>query len=317
MKKAFAIAAALALLCSGVVAQADVFNLGPGITSLETVTVGDPGNAADTTGYGSVDYTYNIGKYDVTAAQYCDFLNAVAATDTYGLYNASMSSYSGCGITRTGAPGAYTYSVASNSVNLPAVYVSFWDACRFANWVGNGQPTGLEGAGTTETGAYTLNADGMTYNTVTRNAGAMWCVTSENEWYKAAYYMGGGTNVGYWEYPTQSNTVTTAMANYDGRGLTPVGSYPYPSAYGTYDQGGDVWQWNDDMIDPLFRIVRGGSYYLNNGSYFESSISNMGDPSEGFPDIGFRLSEVVPEPSSLLALACGLIPLIGIRRRRA
>ncbi len=104
MKKAFTIAAALALLCSGVVAGADVFNLGPGIRSLETVTVGDAGNAADTTGYGSVDYTYNIGKYNVTAAQYCDFLNAVAATDTYGLYNASMSSYSGCGITRTGAP---------------------------------------------------------------------------------------------------------------------------------------------------------------------------------------------------------------------
>ena len=36
---------------------------------------------------GSVGYNYNIGKYEVTAGQYTEFLNAVARTDTYGLYN--------------------------------------------------------------------------------------------------------------------------------------------------------------------------------------------------------------------------------------
>ena len=54
---------------------------------IDTVPVGNAGNAADTTGYGSVAYTYNIGKYEVTAGQYTAFLNAVAATDTYALYN--------------------------------------------------------------------------------------------------------------------------------------------------------------------------------------------------------------------------------------
>ena len=43
-------------------------------------TVGNPGNAADSTGYGSVGYTYSIGTYDVTLTQYTAFLNAVAAT---------------------------------------------------------------------------------------------------------------------------------------------------------------------------------------------------------------------------------------------
>ena len=91
-------------------AQADVFNMGgtrnpttgtwTGLASLEFVTVGDPGNAADTwtmgdgtTGYGSVDYTYQMGKYDVTVGQYCHFLNAVAKTDTYGLCTDSMDGY--------------------------------------------------------------------------------------------------------------------------------------------------------------------------------------------------------------------------------
>ena len=72
--------AAMVLLAAGA-AQAAI---------IDTVPVGNPGNAADTTGYGSVAYTYNIGKYDVTAGQYTAFLNAVAATDTYGLYNTSM-----------------------------------------------------------------------------------------------------------------------------------------------------------------------------------------------------------------------------------
>ena len=88
---------AAALLASAVTAQANVFNIGgtisggtwTGSASLQFVTVGNPGNVADTAahsgvpgGCGSVNYTYEIGKYDVTVAQYCQFLNAVAKTDT-------------------------------------------------------------------------------------------------------------------------------------------------------------------------------------------------------------------------------------------
>ncbi len=62
---------------------------------IETVHVGNTANSPDTevmttdgtTGYGAVDYEYNIGKYEITAGQYTEFLNAVASTDTYGLYN--------------------------------------------------------------------------------------------------------------------------------------------------------------------------------------------------------------------------------------
>lgn len=64
------------LLCLNMAAQADVFNMEPSLVNLEVVTIGDPGNAADTsvmndytTGYGSITYAYNIGQYEVTAAQ--------------------------------------------------------------------------------------------------------------------------------------------------------------------------------------------------------------------------------------------------------
>ena len=99
------------------------------------------------TGYGAVHYAYNIGTYEVTAGQYCEFLNAVAATDSHELYNSNMwSNTYGCKIQRSGSLGSYTYSVDVNWANRPVNYVSWGDAARFANWLHNGQPTGPQDA---------------------------------------------------------------------------------------------------------------------------------------------------------------------------
>src|ERR1700752_2364486 len=76
--------------------------------TIDWVPVGNPGNAADGTGFGSVASGYQISKYEITNAQYAEFLNAVADTDTNGLYNANMSSGTG-GIVQLGIPGLYTY----------------------------------------------------------------------------------------------------------------------------------------------------------------------------------------------------------------
>ena len=95
---------AAALAAAAVLAQADVFNMGGtqnsdgtwmGLASVSFVTVGNPGNAPDPASgglYGSVPYTYQMGKYDVTVGQYCQFLNAVAKTsDPYGLYDSYLA----------------------------------------------------------------------------------------------------------------------------------------------------------------------------------------------------------------------------------
>ena len=333
MKRVFVATAVLALLCLGTLAQA---------TIIDTVPVGNAGNAADTevmwdgtTGYGSVGYNYNIGKYEVTAGQYTAFLNAVAATDTYALYNTGMSNTNyGSGITRSGASGSYTYSVASAFVNRPVNYVSYWDSLRFANWLGNGQ-----GTSSTETGAYTLGGyNGNDGRTIQRNANWKWAVTSEDEWYKAAYYKGGSASAGYWDYPTSSDTAPGRdMADASGNNANYYGtSYPIDSGkyttvagefqnsdspYGTFDQGGNVWEWNEAIVyqgsDYAFRGLRGGSFDVN-GDPLQASSRNdaiLGPTSEG-GSVGFRVSEVVPEPSSIIALAGGLISLLGIRRRR-
>ena len=337
MKGALVITAAFLFLCLGSLAQA---------ITIDTVPVGDPGNQPDTRyetpGYGSVGYNYNIGKYEVTAAQYTAFLNAVAATDNYGLYNTQMDTAvysSGCNIKRTGSSGSYVYSVASDWANRPVNYVSYWDSCRFTNWLQNGQPTGLQPA-TTEGGVYTLDGyNGTDGHDIQRNANWKWAVTSEDEWYKAAYYKGGGTTAGYWDYPTSSDSAPSNVlgnptdpgnnATYYNNGYT-IGSPYYrtevgahensESPYSTFDQGGNVWEWNEAIayqdVTYAYRGCRGGSFDESDYALQASGRAYSGPTDEGY-GIGFRVSEVVPEPSSLMILAGGVGMILGIRRRKA
>lgn len=294
--------------------------------TIETVTVGNAGNAADTSGYGAVAYTYDIGKYEVTNTQYAAFLNAVAATETYYLYNSNMSGVLG-GITRTGSSGSYTYATKSGYENKPVNYVSFWSATRFANWLNNGQ-----GSGSTETGSYTLTSGGILDNTLTRNVGANWVVASENEWYKVAYY--DPTKGGYWLHATQSdalgqnNPFTDANgANYNdgdyanggfsGPGTTDVGAYANAgSYYGTFDQGGNVWEWNDSIIGSN-RGLRGGSLF-NNENALRSSDRGEVLPYNETPDWGFRVVSLapIPEPSTYVAVMGGVSIAVAFMRRR-
>ena len=282
--------------------------------TIPTVAIGNPGNAPDPlTGglYGSVAYTYNIGQTEVTNAQYAAFLNARAASDPFALYNTNMAGTFG-GITRSGSDGSYSYSTVSGRENNPVNFVSFWDATRFANWLHNGQ-----GNGDTETGAYTLTPGGISANTITRNAGWQWAVTSENEWYKAAYFQpasAGGDSDNYWLYPTQSNSVpTSAQANINNviGDTTPVGSYA-ANYSGTFDMGGNFVEWNEAIIVGSFRGLRGGSFN-NDVNTLRADLRGNGRPAIEIGNVGFRVSQV-PGPGSVALLAIGV--LAAARRRR-
>ena len=313
--------------------------------TIDMVTVGDPGNTADTdpSGYGAVADSFQIMKYEFTNQQYTDFLNTVAATDTYSLYNASMGSNARGGITQSGVSGSFTYAVKTNMGDKPVNYVSWFDAARVSNWYQNGATN----SSSTETGAYTLVGGQTTGNAPAVNPGATFYIPTEDQWYKAAYYKGGGTNAGYWNYATQSYSAPTAVtagstgigssgsagnfANYNlaadwnaqNGNVTTVGTNGGPSAYGAFDMSGNVFEWNNlTGAAGSSRGLWGGGWYATDPIYLSTSYGHSGAPSFVFDhDIGFRLASpvAVPEPSTcamaLAGLACGGYSLF--RRRRS
>ena len=293
---------------------------------VETVTVGNPGNAGDPIEFqgtfGAVDYVYAIGRHEVTTGQYAAFLNAVAASDPHGLYDTRMWSHAeGCRIERTGAPGSYAYSVAPDWANRPVNFISWGDAARFANWLHNGQPTGAAGPSTTEDGSYFLDGK-MTdeeLESVVREADATWVIPTENEWYKAAYHKNDGVTGNYWNFPAGSNS---AMSNDlldpdPGNNATfrafagdfTIGPPYYrtevrahensESPYGTFDQGGNVQEFNETVPEHDIRGIRGGSWFWGDvtGKWYRPVDMHSSDQ---FSDLGFRVANVgVPVVSNL------------------
>ena len=169
---------------------------------------------------GQVNYTYGIGKFDVTVSQYVTFLNTVdpRGKNLHELYNDDMSPtvWPEYGSVRymSSAPAGQHYSVAYPEwADKPFNWGDFRRDARFVNSLTNGKvlsstesTTGSSNYVTysvllstrTETGMYTL-ANPAT----TRNRSNGFVLPSNDEWVKAAYYdpEGGGTD-SYWAYPT-------------------------------------------------------------------------------------------------------------------
>jgi formylglycine-generating enzyme required for sulfatase activity len=177
----------------------------------------------------------------------------------------------------------------------------------------NGQPSGAQNSTTTENGTYNVNG-ATTGNAVAANAtnpntnlAPTHRIPLENEWYKAAYYSPDyvSTGVGgYYTFATQSDTDPgttigggTNQANYNNSAIgtaTDVGAFSGSgSFYGTFDQSGNVLQWNDlDGTTGSSRGFRGGDWgsdsYGVSSSYrviFALSFENY--------FVGFRLASPV------------------------
>jgi len=270
---------------------------------MKFVTVGDLCNRyddalddTDKTRPGRVDEIYEIGKYDVTADQYCAFLNAVASDDTHALYDTRMETDENIScIIRKGDPTEYSYFIidkgdGKNRGDFPVTYVSLYSAMRFCNWMEHHHPIGKQDMTTTESGSYTFQYyQSPLAPSITANNNATYHLPSNNQWFKAAYYTGQKK---YWNYSTESMTAPgnqvgdlPYQANYKTGYLknkycqktppriTPVGSFTHSAShYGAYDMSGNVFQWTftrNGYYDQDSFIVRGGSWksesnYWNN-----------------------------------------------------
>jgi formylglycine-generating enzyme required for sulfatase activity len=195
------------------------------------------------------------------------------------------------------------YPAGFRNENYPVVNISWLDACEFANRLSDrdGRARVYTISGTTVTANW--NANG-------------WRLPTEAEWEYAAR---AGSTTPFAILGNFSNTLNTAMANYNGSaGIIAVRSFE-PNAFGLYDMHGNVWEYCWDwygeyptaaVTDPKgnahvtgdngdhhadnpppngVRIIRGGSYYCSS-RYLRSAHRGVISPTiASNNDIGFRL----------------------------
>jgi formylglycine-generating enzyme required for sulfatase activity len=298
----------------------ETFGSGANAFTMEFVTIGNPGNAPDTTGNpnpaGSVAYTYNLGKYEVSR----DMITKANSAGSLGITLGDLTFYGG------------------NGGNKPATAITWYEAAKFVNWL-NTSTGGTAAYKFDGSGTFQLWSEwdaGYDANNLFRNSLAKYWLPSSNEWYKGAYGSPNGT---WYDYTTGSNSAPTAVAGgtdpntavYGGQsGPADISNAGGLSAYGTMAQGGNVTEWNETAYDGSNNIagenrdLRAGRFSSGNGSG-ASSRSNIAPTDEVAGFIGFRVASVpeasvpeasVPEPSALSLLAIGLGGLAILRRRK-
>ena len=280
---------------------ADNFGSGTNAFTLAFETIGDPGNTAGTGGYGAVVYDYRLSTHEVSD----DVLQRAVNS---GLTGVTAGAWSG---------------------DQPAAFVDWFEAAAFVNFLNTDRGF---------TPAYDLSWDGQSWSmnlwstadawqlggeNLYRHKDAFYFLPSESEWFKAAYYKGGGTDAGYWSYPTQQDNAPTAVASgilagtavYDGQAEpASVLANGGLAAYGQRGMGGNVSEWTESAWDGLNnsvsedRTVRGGDWF---GSFDQlaSDSRDINAPLYESDFIGIRVASV-PEPSTV-----ALLLLTGVAAR--
>jgi formylglycine-generating enzyme required for sulfatase activity len=327
--------AAGALASLAAPSYAGIVNFGSGANQfgMTFVTIGNPGNAADTTGVpdpaGAVGYTYDIGKFEVSRAM------VTAYNATPGVVQITLDSMTGF----TDGTGA----------NRPATGISWNEAARFVNWLNTEK--GFAPAYKFTTNGFNDNivlwdqaADPLDFDATNRyrSKRANFFLPSTHEWYKAAYYDPNKSGSDkYWNYATGSDSAPTQTSGSTAQGeavygrtgnqgpadVTNAGGL---SPYGVMGLNGNVWEWEESSSDlsnsngSSSRGFRGGGYGSVASALTSSSrgTDSPGDQVSSIPDYGFRVvsynsDAVVPEPSMMvIGTLFGLGGLAAKRRRK-
>ena len=298
----------------------DTFGSGLNTFNIEFVAIGNPGNLPDTTGNpnpaGTVLDPYRIGKFEISEQM------IAKANDEGGL-----------GITKD-----------TRGPDKPATSVSWNEAARFVNWLNTStgstpaykfadQPGEVGYSADAHIELWTPSDAGYNPSNLYRNSLARYVLPSAHEWYKAAYYdpsaNGGG---GYWNYPTGSDTVPTAVASGTAADTAVYGQSEATgpaditlagglSPYGTMGQGGNVFEWEEtdfDLVNDSSSSARGrrGGEWGGSFGFLSSSNRGSGSPAGVSSVIGFRVASI-PEPSTLAMAAIAIVAVLASAGSRA
>ena len=324
---ALGIASMLASMTAPSYAAVVSFGSGANQFNMEFVTIGNPGNAADTTGApnpaGAVGYTYGIGKFEVSE-------------DMITKFNASQS---------------LQITTDTRGPNKPATSVSWNEAARFVNWL-NTSTNGFAAYKFTTGGvndhiALWTASDTLDYDASNpyRSKRATYVIPSYNEWYKAAYYNPNDST--YYDYANGSNTRPTAVVGGTGSNTAvywytgeaepevpaDVSQAGGLSPYGVMGLGGNVSEFDEVLyygdssnIATTSRGVRGGRWHTVVASHLSSSSRSSIHPSYENGGVGFRVASLsssappapaVPEPSMMvIGTLFGIGGLMAKRRMK-
>lgn len=293
---------------------ADEFGAGAEKFTINFVNIGNPGNVADDTSYGAVNYSYQMGTYEVSR----DMISKANISGNLAIPLADMTRFS-----------------SGNSATMPATGMSWVQAAKFVNYLNTS--TGHAPAyNFDDRGRFNLWAAADAWNlggeNLYRNKNAHYFLPSENEWYKAAYFDG----TRYYRYPTGSDTPPGAVvggtdlrtAVYElseenflqcPADITNAGGL---SPYGTMAQGGNVGEWLESAFDGInnsnlsleHRVFRGG-YWSNESELLSSAYRHDSIPTTYGEGAGFRIA-AIPESSKSTATLGALLLCVAVVRKR-
>lgn len=239
-----------------------------------------PGNRPDAVPLrtvGSVPYSFQIGKYEISEAM----IDAANALGNLGI------------------------SHDNRGPEKPATNVTWSDAARFVNWLNEDQgfPAAYKFAVNNEFLEWEPGEPGYNPDNVVRNSRARYVLPNHDEWHKAAYYDPIADD--YYQFPIGPGDPTAVISGTDpGTAVfnlsinDPIGPANIMQAgglspYGTMAQGGNVGEWHEAPS-----TGRGG-FWASSSSALSSSSTARGNmmPNQGFFNVGFRVA-FVPEPTS-------------------
>ncbi|MDP6941140.1 MAG: formylglycine-generating enzyme family protein [Planctomycetota bacterium] len=238
--------------------------------------------------------SFYMDQYEVTNQKFADYLNSAYAQGTVTVSGSSVYQVGGSaneicylsnGLTWNGS----SFQIDSGKTNHPAVYMTWYGACHYANWRSSEDN-------------FTPCYDETTWDCDFQADG--YRLPTEAEWEYAAR---GGAHNPYYQYPWNRNDINSGDAQYGGGGTVDVGNYA-PNGYGLYDTSGNVWEWCNDWYDGNYysyspssnptgpsssshRVIRGGGC-TNSAISLRSAYRFNYYPSDRARSLGLRLLAV-------------------------